>query len=336
MAKTSHLWKHPWVLGHRITLHNALKDAALKANVELRLSSPVSEVDAENGTVILRDGTQDTADVIVGADGVHSVTRKYIPGGSMKPFSSGKSAFRFLIPRQKVAEDPKTGKYVAEDGTLSMIMHSDRRMVMYTTSNNTLLNFVCIHPEEETAQESSGDWNNKASREQLLNVYRDYHEDFRAILDKVDEESLKLWRLLDMDVMEQWTTGRLALLGDAVHPFLPHQGQGGAVAIEDAVALGIVLEKGVSRDEVQDRMQLYQQIRKERADKLQHFTRLSGEDLKPGETAAVDYQAITAYNFGFDEFDNSTQRLREWKWSKQPPSFWRMPIVRLLPHATLV
>ena len=207
MAKTKHLWKHPWVLGHRITLHNALKNAAVRAGVELRLSSPVSEVDPEHGTVTLRDGTQDSADVIVGADGVHSITRKYIPGGTMKPFSSGKSAFRFLIPRQKVADDPKTSKYVAEDGTLSMIMHSDRRMVMYTTSSNTLLNFVCIHPEEETAQDSSGDWNNKATREMLLNVYRDYHDDFKAILEKVDEDSLKLWRLLDM-VSDHLSRGR--------------------------------------------------------------------------------------------------------------------------------
>jgi hypothetical protein len=127
--------------------------------------------------------------------------------------------------------------------------------------------------------------------------------------------------------MDSWTTGRLVLLGDAVHPFLPHQGQGGAVAIEDSVALGIVLGKGLSRDDVVERLQLYQKIRKERADTLQHFTRLSGEDLKPGETTSVDYQAITAYNFGFDEFDNSTQRLREWKWSRQPASYWRMPIV---------
>ena len=79
--------------------------------------------------------------------------------------------------------------------------------------------------------------------------------------------------------MENWTTGRLALLGDAVHPFLPHQGQGGAVAIEDAVALGIVLERGVKREQIVDRLQLYQQIRKERADKLQHFTRLSVLEL---------------------------------------------------------
>lgn len=198
IAETSHLWQHPWVLGHRVTLHNALKDAALQAKVELKLSSPVQAVDAEHGTVVLQDGTQQHADVIVGADGVHSTTRKYVPGATMAPKSSGKSAFRFLIPRQKVLDDPQTAKYVTSDGTLSMIMHSDRRMVMYQTSNNTLLNFVCIHPESETAGSSSGEWNNETSREMLLDVYRDFHEDFRAILAKVDENSLKLWRLLDM------------------------------------------------------------------------------------------------------------------------------------------
>jgi 2-polyprenyl-6-methoxyphenol hydroxylase-like FAD-dependent oxidoreductase len=198
MTKTSHLWKHPWVLGHRITLHNALKDAALKAGAILRLSSPVTEVDPEAGIVILRDASKDSADVIVGADGVHSATRKYVQGGDKEPVSSGKSAFRFLIPRQKVLDDPQTQKYAEEDGNLLMAMHPDRRIVMYPTSNNTLLNLVCIHPEEETAAESSGDWNNQATRQMLLKIYQDYHEAFRAILAKADEGSLKLWRLLDM------------------------------------------------------------------------------------------------------------------------------------------
>jgi 2-polyprenyl-6-methoxyphenol hydroxylase-like FAD-dependent oxidoreductase len=198
MTKTSHMWKHPWVLGHRITLHSALKDAALNAGVELKLSSPIAEVDPETGIVVLKDGSTDSADVVVGADGVHSVTRKYVQGGDKKPYSSGKSAFRFLIPRQKVLDDPQTEKYASEDGNLLMVMHSDRRMVMYPTSNNTLLNFVCIHPEAETAADSSGDWNNEATRDMLLKVFKDYHEDFRAILAKADKESLKLWRLLDM------------------------------------------------------------------------------------------------------------------------------------------
>lgn len=69
---------------------------------------------------------------------------------------------------------------------------------MYPTNDNTLLNFVCIHPEAETASVSTGDWNNRATRDMLLEVFKDFHSDLKAILGKVDESSLKVWRLLDM------------------------------------------------------------------------------------------------------------------------------------------
>jgi hypothetical protein len=117
----------------------------------------------------------------------------------------------------------------------------------------------------------------------------------------------------------------MALLGDAAHPFLPHQGQGGAVALEDAAALGVVLERGLKSEEVEDRLKLYQEIRKYRADRLQQYTRLAGEDLKPGEQMRFNMMEYIGYNFGYDEHDNSTQKLREWKWSKQPSSKRRMP-----------
>jgi hypothetical protein len=117
----------------------------------------------------------------------------------------------------------------------------------------------------------------------------------------------------------------MALLGDAAHPFLPHQGQGGAVALEDAAALGVVLERGLKSGEVADRLKLYQQIRKYRADRLQQYTRLAGEDLKPGEPMKLNMMEYIGYNFGYDEHDNSTQKLREWKWSKQPSSVRKMP-----------
>lgn len=52
------------------------------------------------------DRTQDHADLVLGADGVYSKTRKAIPGGDLTPFDSGKTAYRFLIPTELIAKDP--------------------------------------------------------------------------------------------------------------------------------------------------------------------------------------------------------------------------------------
>lgn len=186
-------------MGHRILLHNALKDKAKAIGVNLVLASPVTDVEPESGTVIFQDEKKDQADVVIGADGVHSICRKRVPGGEDKePISSGKSAFRFLIPRQAILDDPQTRSYVEQDGLLFMAFHTDRRMVMYATRDNTQMNFVCIHPEEETSQVSGEDWNNKATKDLLLKVMEVFHPDFKAILGKVDESSLKIWNLLDM------------------------------------------------------------------------------------------------------------------------------------------
>lgn len=98
------------------------------------------------------------------------------------------------------------------------------------------------------------------------------------------------------------------------------------MAVEDATTLGVVLERGLQSEEVPDRLALYEQIRKTRADRLQQYTRLAGEDLKPGETAKLNMMEYIGYNFGHDEYDNSTQKLREWKWSKRPQTYSRTPV----------
>lgn len=189
--------------------------------VELHLSNPVIDVDSERATITLKDGTVITGDVVIGADGVHSMSRSKIPGGDVKVFGSGKSAFRFLISRQAALDDPATRRFAERDGELIIWYGSDRRVVMYPTSNNSLLNFVCIHPESES--EGGDDWNTNANKSMLLRVYKDFHPDCIALVGKADPESLKVWKLLDMSILPTWVNGHLALLGDAAHPFLPHQ-----------------------------------------------------------------------------------------------------------------
>ena len=187
----------------------------------LHLGSGVAEVDPEAGTLVLKDGSKVSGDAIIGADGVHSVTRNHVPGGKVRTFGSGKSAFRFLISRQSAQDDLRTRKFAEKTGELVVAYAADRRLVMYPTSDNTLLNFVCIHPESES--DGSGDWNTASSVSKLLEVFANFSEEFRALLEKADPKTLKVWNLLDMDVIPTWSNGRLALIGDAAHPFLPHQ-----------------------------------------------------------------------------------------------------------------
>lgn len=226
----------------------------------------------------LEDGTHFQGDVVIGADGVHSVTRNALPGGKVKAECRGKSAFRFMVPKEAALNDPITAKLVEHTGQLSIWYSTDRRIILYPTSDNTVLNFVIIHPESESAADSDDAWGAQGNLDKMLHIMDGFDPVILRLLAKADPESVKVWKLLDMDVIPKWHYQRLALVGDAAHPFLPHQGQGGGVAIEDAVSLGVVLSQGLSIGEVPERLKLYHDIRHDRATRIQSFSRMVGED----------------------------------------------------------
>ncbi|TVY14426.1 FAD-dependent monooxygenase OpS4 [Lachnellula arida] len=328
LVEANKAWQHPWLLGHRVALSVNLREAATTpkgkgAPAQLRTGSKVVSVDAITSTVTLENGEAIKGDLVVGADGVHSISRKVVSKDNPQPYGSGKSAFRFLITRKAAQDDPLTSKFAQKDGELLIWYASDRRIVVYPTNNNELLNFVCIHPDSSSSA-GSDTWNNTGNHEKMLEVYKDFDPAVLALLKKADAETLKVWKLLDMDILPTWVHEHLALLGDAAHPFLPHQGQGAGCAIEDAAALAVVLPVDTPREEIKDRLQLYEKIRMQRANRIQEFSRVAGADLKVD--LEFDMQAHTNYNFGHDEWDNSTQALRKWTWARNPSIYWRMPI----------
>ncbi|KAF5012591.1 hypothetical protein FDECE_1358 [Fusarium decemcellulare] len=280
-----------WVLCHRVHLHEALKESATSqarqgTPVILATSSPVVDVDVASTTVTLADSSCFSGDLILGADGVSSVTRRAVIGNTIRPFGSGKAAFRFLIPKQKIMDHHKLRGLVQNDGFMVFWYGFDHR----------------------------------GSKQNLLDVYADFCPNVQALLNMVNESSLKLWTLLDMNRVSTWVNGKVALLGDAAHPFLPYQGQGGGVAIEDAVTLCALLPRGTSIDEIEDRLKLYEQIRDDRAHRIQDFTRWAGRDLDDHADARFDITKFSEYNFGYDAWNSSKEALDNWLAVQAPES----------------
>ncbi|KAM0272552.1 hypothetical protein ACHAQH_008688 [Verticillium albo-atrum] len=231
------IWQHPWLLAHRVHLQEELKKTATSTSTsgspaEIRTNCTVVDVDPTAGTVTPEDGSVVSGDIIIGANGVSSITRSIVAGPSLKPFGSGKSAFRFMIPRSALQRNPGCQKFVDQEGYMTIWFGDDRRLVMYPTSNNTTMNFVTIHPSELTSSQGKGiialyhnilreshrpftGWSRTGSKERLLDVYSEFPSAVLVILQEVDESELKVWTLLDMDRIPTWIKGRLALLGDA-------------------------------------------------------------------------------------------------------------------------
>lgn len=201
-------------------------------------------------------------------DPVHqSKTRAAIDGGKSKLFGSGKAAFRFLIPRKVALEDPVTRPLVEKLNSLYIWFQGDRRIVMYPCNDNETLNFVLIHPDTEShATRCDGEppppypvssylltagpeWNKQGTLDQVLKVYQDFDPALKQLLSKLDPTDLKVWQLMDMDKLPTWTKEKLALIGDAAHPFTPRK-----FLAQTTRATNSLLTRVQTRDRVPDRL----------------------------------------------------------------------------------
>ena len=205
------------ILGHAV---------AQTKNVTLKFSTHVVGVEPGDSSSVVRfsDGTAQSFDVVVGADGIHSVVRPCV-GGLDKPRFSGSAAYRALVPRKFVEDLPVD---------VTNRMGPDRHVVSYFIGRNrSHLNLVCISPEDSWETES---WTEQGTVEDLYARFEGWSPELLSLLSRVEEPVFR-WALYDREPLDQWGIGTTTLLGDACHPMLPFMAQGSCQAIEDAVVL---------------------------------------------------------------------------------------------------
>jgi salicylate hydroxylase len=250
-------YDQPYLNVHRGDLQTVLLDAveaATSADVELdcRVTSVVQGDDAV--AVRLSDGRTVNADIVVGADGVHSIVRQHVVTRHLPARFTGHVAYRMLIPRSALGTDSLPAPSI----TLRMGPHG--HIVSYWVRGGQLYNVVAIIEDSQWRDEG---WNTPADLTAVRAAFRHWDPRLEALFGAAGD--IHKWALLDHPVPSAWSRGRTALLGDACHAMLPYLAQRGAMAIEDAWVLGEVL--GGAADPVAA-LSCYSQLRIARATRV--------------------------------------------------------------------
>lgn len=220
---------HPYVTVHRNDLHQMLVQAVERLSPgAIRLAhrfTGVERNDAGGVTVALQDRPSQTFDVVIGADGVHSQIREQLFGLGPAKFT-GIVAWRGVIPMERLPEELRKPVGVNWIGPGGHVIH-------YPIRRGELMNFTSVIERQDWTTES---WSSPGTNAEYAEDYPGWHADVHAYIAAIPQPFK--WALIARPPMQNWVTGRVALLGDACHPSLPFLAQGAVMALEDACILG--------------------------------------------------------------------------------------------------
>ena len=212
--------------------------------------------------VQFHNGATADADVVVGADGIHSTVREAILGPESPRFS-GHVAYRGLVPAARVA-------HLGMEVVASLWWGPNHHFVPYFVGAGArYLNWVAVTPGEWRLES----WTTRGEVADALKEFEGWHPEVRDIIGSADMTNR--WALYDRDPLPRWTIGRVTLMGDAAHAMLPYMAQGAVQSIEDAAVLAKCLERANAND-ADGALLRYEQTRKPRASRCQEGSRRNG------------------------------------------------------------
>jgi salicylate hydroxylase len=242
----------PYWMIHRGDLHRVLLNAVLElkadaVHVNARCTGFRQGADAVE--LLLENGDAIAGDVLIGADGVHSQIRSQMFNSPKAEFT-GLMAWRGLAPMDELCDElrrPVGTNWIGPGG----------HVITYPLRSNTLLNFVGFVENVEWTSES---WTESGTNEECAADFANWHPLVKEVIEHVDVPFR--WALVSREPLEQWTEGRVTLLGDACHPTLPFLAQGAIMAIEDGLILARCLAQDIANPE--RALLTYENLRKER------------------------------------------------------------------------
>jgi 2-polyprenyl-6-methoxyphenol hydroxylase-like FAD-dependent oxidoreductase len=263
---------------HRVSLLQALAERL--AGDGVNLGRRCVGVDERRSVVELHfaDGGSAAADVVVGADGVHSVLRPHVAGEVRGRFS-GTVGYRGLVPVEAIPSlpDPTPLQFWAGPG---------RHLLHYAIDGGRTINFLAVVRIPEWTNEA---WMEECAVSDAVEAFAGWHP---AVTEMVGATNVGTrWALHELESLERWHTDRAVLIGDAAHAMVPHQGQGANQTIEDAIALADCL----ATDDRAAALRRYAERRCKRTARVQRWSRRAADLMHlPDGPEIADRDALFA------------------------------------------
>jgi len=280
---------------HRADLLAAIASAVPAGTVQLGRRCAGVTVRGESAVLAFTDGTLAEADVVIGADGVHSAVRGAVTDPS-PPRYSGICAFRAIVPADRA---PGFTRRRAQ----TLWIGPGHHLVHYPVSGGAAVNLVAFAPAGDFMVES---WSATATVAEFLAEFAGWDKRLQDLIREAGTPGR--WALLDRDPLGRWSRGPVTLLGDAAHPMFPFFAQGAAQAIEDAAVLACCLAQDPQAPA--RALRRYESLRIGRTTRLQqvsharaHVNHLPDgpeQQARDRSLAAADPLAASAWIYAYD------------------------------------
>ncbi|KAK6587513.1 hypothetical protein PZA11_000803 [Diplocarpon coronariae] len=283
LADYKERWGSVYNMFHRVDMHAMLMDSATAAKhpgvpAVLKVNHKALGIGHEAGTITFENGVQAKHDLVIGADGIGSQVRRTI-GVFPDRKQSTSHCYHCIIATEDVKKlglhDFTPNEAIEYWGGQDIY-----KIVFSPCREGELHSFYCFFPAHMARNPGEG-WNHSIPVEELLQPFESLDPDLLALFK--NSTDIKPWRLFVHQPYPHWQKGRTCILGDAAHPMMPDQSQGACMAIEDAGALGIIFSDKFSftcsAEEIKKGLQLYEQVRKPRATRVQAASARARENI---------------------------------------------------------
>ncbi|MQA79844.1 MAG: NAD(P)-binding protein [Streptosporangiales bacterium] len=285
----------PYYTVHRADLHRGLLERLPERIVHLgrrcvAVREGVDEVELE-----FSDGSSVTADLVIGADGIHSRVRERLVRD--EPRYSGQTIYRALIPAERAP-------FLLAEPRVVIWLGPGQHCVSYPVSGGTQVSLGATFPGSRWEIES---WSAQGRRETLAHAYTGWNSEVQTLTAAPD--TVSQWALHDRGTLSTWSTDRLTVVGDAAHPMLPFFAQGANQAIEDAVTLAACL-RDVDVGGIAGALRQYEDLRKPRTGRVHEISRANttalhlpdGEEQRQRDRALAAEGALAKQDwiYGYD------------------------------------